>query len=301
MSDARSVSAFVKGAFIIVLAIVLYDVMGALVKHLSTRYTTQELTVFRNLFGLVPSLTILLTSRAWIEAGRPVLFRQWPLALARGAVGVLAQMCFYLSLLYMDLATAATLVFAGPLFVTALSVPVLRHHIGIWRWGAVLVGFTGVLLVLKPDAGNISWVAILPVLAAFGYATSSVTSKLFDRSVPTALINLYYTMTALTGAIIVTLLTTGFTPIVFTTDWLWLGLMGVVGGLAAFCMTTANRLADPSSLAPFQYFGVPSSFILGWVFFAEAPFQELFPGVFLIIGGGLLIIWREQQLKRGRG
>lgn len=298
MTAASSSGAFWRAVCVMLTAIFLYDVMGAIVKHLSDAYSTQQLTVFRNLFGLVPSLVILLASASWAKAGRPLVFRQWPLAVFRGCLGVGAQMCFYLSLIHLELATAATLVFAGPLFITALSVPILRHPIGVLRWLAVVVGFAGVVLIVKPGGAALSWWSVLPVCAALGYATTAVTSKLFDRAVPTALINLYYTATALAGATVLVLVSGGFDPIASGGDWLWLIAMGCMGGMAAFCMTTANRLADPSSLSPFQYFGIPSSFFLGWIFFAEAPFDTLIPGVFLIVAGGLIIIWRERRLRR---
>lgn len=287
---------FLRAVAILILAIVLYDVMAAIVKHLTTTLPTQELTVFRNLFGLLPALVILLTSKDWINAGRPIKIRQWRLAVLRGCIGVAAQMCFYLSLIFMELATAATLVFAGPLFITALSVPILRDKIGMLRWMAVIIGFVGVVLVLRPDTGDMTLYAMLPVCAALGYASTAVTSKLFDRSVPTALINLYYTSTALIAATVIVLTTEGFTAISDPAIWGWLCMMGLVGGIAAYCMTSANRMADPSSLSPFQYFGIPSSFILGWVFFSETPFDKILPGAILIVGGGLMVVWRERTL-----
>jgi drug/metabolite transporter (DMT)-like permease len=73
--------------------------------------------------------------------------------------------------------------------------------------------------------------------------------------------------------------------------------MGVAGGTAAFCLISAYRMAKPSSLSPFEYFGIPFSFFLGWIFFLETPFDRLIPGVFLIVGGGLVIIWRERSGK----
>lgn len=298
MTRKDGLVSFLSAAMVMLLAIFLYDLMGAMVKLLRDHYPTQQLTMFRNLFGLVPSLLILLTSRKWIEAGRPVVLRQWKLAVARGSLGVFAQMSFYLSLLHMELATASSLVFAGPLFVTALSVPLLGHRIGLWRWSAVVIGFVGVLLVLRPGADSFDWYSVLPVCAALGYASTAVTAALFDKSVPTALINLYYTTAALIVAAVLTFTTSGFTPIVEPAHWAWLAGMGIVGGLAAYCMTTAHRLAEPSSLSPFQYFGIPSSFLLGWLFFAEAPFGQLIPGVFLIAGGGLLIVWRERALAK---
>lgn len=298
MDGQSRVVSFILASMVLLLAIVLYDVMAAIVKLLSEHYSAQQLTMYRNLFGLAPSLLILFTSRKWVESGRPILIGQWKLAVARGSLGVFAQMSFYLSLLYLPLATAATLVFAGPLFVTALSVPVLGHRIGLWRWSAVVIGFLGVLLVLHPTADSFNWYTVLPVCAAFGFAGTAVTATLFDKTVPTALINLYYTSAALIGSTVLAISTDGLAPVERMDHWAWLACMGIVGGLAAYCMTTAFRLADPSSLSPFQYFGIPSSFVLGWLFFSEAPFGQLFPGVLLIVGGGLLIVWRERSLTK---
>ncbi len=294
----RSPQPFAFAICAMLLAIVLYDVMGAIVKDLRADYTTQQLTEFRNLFGLVPAGILLMRSRSWIAAGRPLVIRQWPLAVLRGIIGVCAQLSFYLALIHMDLATATTLVFAGPLFVTALSWPILGHVVGWLRWGAVVLGFGGVVLVLGPNQGEVSWTAFLPVLAALGYGCTAVTAKLFDDDVPTPLVSLYYTLTALLAAVILTIWTGGFAPVIGSADWAWLAMMGCVGGLAAFFMTSANRMADPSSLSPFQYFGIPSSFLLGWMFFSEAPFDDLIPGVFLIIAGGLIIVARERQLGK---
>lgn len=290
---------FAAAVSVLLCAIVLYDGMGAIVKHLSDRYPVQQLAVFRNLFGLLPSLVILLSSRSWKAAGRPVLIGQWKLAAFRGGLGVFAQMSFYLALFHIELATASALVFAGPLFVTLLSIPILRHKIGPWRWTAVVVGFAGVMMVLRPSMDGFSWHLALPLCAAFGFASTSVISALFERSTPTALINLYYTVFALLGSLALTLLTSSFTPIDNARDWIWLLAMGLIGGLAAYCMTTAHRLVEPSSLSPFQYLGIPSSFLLGWALFEEAPFDRLFPGILLIVGGGSLVIWQERNLSRG--
>ena len=279
------------------MAIMLYDIMGAIIKHLGQQYPTQQLSMFRNLFGLVPTLLILFCSQSWIKAGRPVVIRQWKFALARGGLGAFAQITFYLALFHLEFATATTIAFAGPLIITALSVPLLGHRVGLWRWLAVLIGFAGVMLVMRPSAQGFNWYAILPLCAAFGYASISVTARLFDKSVPTTVINLYYNVGSLIGSIALVVFTSTFVQIGTLVDWLWLAAMGMAGGIAAYLMITAYRLADPSSLSPFEYFGIPFSFILGWLVFAETPFDQLIPGVFLIVGGGLVIIWREHTSK----
>lgn len=161
------------------------------------------------------------------------------------------------------------------------------------------MGFVGIVLVMRPDAGSFNVYALLPVCAALGYAASSVTAQLFDKSVSTALINLYALAGALTGAVVLVVFTGGYVEVETYQDWLWLLAMGVAGGSAVFCLVTAYRLTAPSNLAPFEYFSIPFAFFLGWMFFDESPFHRLIPGVFLIIGGGLLIVWRQRKAKTG--
>ena len=284
---------------IILLAIFLFDVMGAIIKHLGARYPAQQLSMLRNVFGLIPSVLVLFYSRDWRESGRPVRLVQWKLAIARGGFVTIAQFCFYLSLIHLEFATASTIAFSGALFVTLLSIPILGHRVGIWRWSAVGTGFVGIVLVMRPDAGSFNVYALLPVCAALGYAASSVTAQLFDKSVSTALINLYALAGALTGAVVLVVFTGGYVEVATYQDWLWLLAMGVAGGSAVFCLVTAYRLTAPSNLAPFEYFSIQFEFFLGWMFFDESPFHRLIPGVFLIIGGGLLIVWRQRKAKTG--
>ena len=124
--------------------------MGSIVKYLSANYPPQQLSLFRNLFGLLPRAAVLFATSAWHAAGRPWRIRQWRLGLARGGFVTLAQFCFYAALGH--LAFANTLAFAGPLIITALSVPVLGQRVGAWRWSAVVIGFAGVVLIMRPGA-----------------------------------------------------------------------------------------------------------------------------------------------------
>ena len=196
----------------------------------------------------------------------------------------------------MELATASTLAFAGPLFITALSVPILKSRVGWMRWMAVVIGFIGIVLVMRPSGSELfEKSAFLPVIAAFGYALSSVLVRMFDESAPTALINLYTTLGALFCSTLLMVSLDVYQPIQSPTDWLWMVALGMVGGMAVFCLIVAYRLTQPSNLSPFEYFGIPFSFAIGYFLFDEAPVGKLFPGVLLIIAGGLLIVWRERR------
>ena len=288
-------SNFTRAVFIILLAIFLFDVQGAIIKHMGDRYPVPQIATFRNLFGLIPSILILVLSSEWHQRGRKLFISQWRLGLLRGLFIAGAQYCFYLAITKMELATAITLTYIGPIFITILSIPILKHSVGVWRWLAVGIGFFGVLLIMQPGVDVFKPVALLPVGAAFGYSVAVICSKLFHDDVPTAIINMYSAVGALAGSTTLLFATTGYIPIESINDWLWLVAMGSVGGCALLLMISAYRLTRPGSLSPFEYFGIPFSFILGWVFFGEAPFERLLPGVIFVVAGGLLIAWRERK------
>ena len=124
----------------------------------------------------------------------------------------------------------------------------------------------------------------------------SLSTRFFTSDVPTAVIGIYASVGALCSALLIVLFTGNWIPMSSIQDWLWLISMGSVGGCAVLCLITAYRMADPSSLSPLEYFGIPFSFLLGWMFFDETPFDSLFPGVLFIVAGGLLVIWRERQV-----
>ncbi len=300
VTQASSVqySPFIKAVFTVILAIFLFDVQGALIKHMGGRYPVEQISFYRNLFGILPNLLLLLFSAQWHNSGRSLRTGLWKLALGRGLLLVLAQLSFYTSLIYMELATATTLAFAGPIFVTTLSIPLLGHKVGWVRGFAVALGFAGVVMVMKPGSDAFTPFALLPVAAAFFYALTSLSSRFFDKSVPTALISIYGSIGAMLVTLVILIVKGDAIMLKSLRDWLLFFVMGGVGGTAVYLLITAYRMTDPSSLSPFEYFGIPFSFFLGWVFFNESPFDSLFPGVFFIVGGGLLVVWRERALAR---
>lgn len=282
------------------LSLLLFDIMGLIIKHLSPHYTAMELSAWRNAFGMVPSFIALWSARSWHQKGRPVVIRQWKLAVFRGVCITFAQLSFYMSLGVMAFATSTTITYANALFVTALAVPILGERVGLWRWAAVMVGFAGVVMVVGPGRDAFSPWALLPLIAAFLYAMSAVTSQRLDADVPTPLANLYSSSVAFVGSVIMAFTWGGFTTVASSTDLFWLVTMGAVGGSAVLLLVSAYRMTEQSNLAPFSYFGIPLAFVMGWLVFDEAPWRDLFPGAILIIAGGLMIIWREQRLKQQR-
>ena len=288
---------FGRAVVYILLAILLFDLQGVIIKFLGERYPVQQLAAFRNVFGLIPSILVLLLSREWHARGRQLKIRQWRLGLVRGLSIAGAQFCFYLSITKMELATASTLTYISPVLITMLSIPILKHQVGLWRWMAVFIGFVGVLMIMAPGSEVFTPYSLLPIGAALGYSLSTVCVRLFDEHIPTALINMYASIGALLGTLAIVVATTGYLQVESGQDWLLLITMGFVGGFAVLALINAYRLTRPANLSPYEYFGIPFAFVLGWIFFDEAPFEKLIPGVFLIVMGGMLIAWRERRKR----
>jgi len=288
---------------ILLAGIVMLDCMGAIAKHLVERYPAQQISLTRNIFGLLPTFSILLwEARGRINLGS-IRLRQWQLGFARGLMVAVAQLALYGSYLYLELATVAVIFYCQPLFIAMLAVPWLGERVGIWRWAAVLSGFVGVVLVIGPGTDMFSWSGILPAVAAFFYANSLVLMRRFDKSASNAAINLYAQAGAIAGSLILLLTTSdavmpdGSATEIFIDLGLAL-LLGGFGGFGVYFLTLAYRRTQASLLAPFEYFGVLSALVIGWIVFSEWPVQRIFPGVVFIIGAGVVIILRQRRASR---
>jgi len=280
------------------LSLVFFDLMGLIIKRLSSDYSAAELSAYRNVFGLIPNAVALWSSQSWHNGGRRLRVRQWTLIGARGLIVTLAQLMFYLSLGRIAFASATTISCSSGLFMTAFAVLLLGERVGLIRWIAVLIGFVGVVMVMGPGRETFALDSLLPLAAAALYALTGVTARLFDEDVPSALVNLYSTAFAVLGSTVLAFFLGGFSPIQNTSDFAWIIAMGLCGGTAVLLLVISFRMTDQSNLAPFSYFGIPMAFIFGWIFFGEAPWRDLFPGSILIVTGGLLVIWRERHRNR---
>ena len=281
-------------AGVLLFGICAFDMMGILVRMLGGSYPILQIAVLRNLFGVLPALFLLWHARQ-LSNLTMLLNRQGLLVtLIRSASVAIAQFCFYNALTRIEFATATALAFCGPMFLTALSVPVLGHRVGVWRWSAILIGFAGVVTILQPFRDGFSLAMILPVMAAFFYAVSSILVRRFPADVPSPVIQFSQQIVTFVIMLVALFLFQQPVPATGISDILLFVLVGIFGGTGVMCLVIAYRLADPGSVSPFEYFGIPISFCLGWLFFREAPFDDLFPGILLIVIAGITIIVRER-------
>lgn len=286
-----------KAIAIILLGITAFDFMGVAVRTLGSNYSILQISVLRNLFGIIPALILLSLGPGIYALKQLKTFAYWKITVFRGAVVLLAQFCFYTSLTKIEFATASALGFTSPLFITMLSIPILGHKVGFFRIFAVCFGFLGVLAIFQPFDESFSYWLFLPVVAGFCYALSSILVRMFSDEFHSGSIQIGQQLVTCSIGAVILIFTGEFNQIDNSFDILVFILMGLCGGIGVLSLVISYRLVAPSILAPFEYFGIPISFILGWLFFSEAPFDILFPGVLFIIFAGLLIIYRESTLK----
>jgi drug/metabolite transporter (DMT)-like permease len=287
----------IRAILVCLLAYLCFDLMSVHVRILSVRYSPQELSVYRNVLGVLPSILLLIYTRELSFDIKDYKIKKWKLAFGRGLLVALAQLLFYTALADLELATVSALGQTNTIFIVLIAVIFYGEKVGAWRWSAVIIGFGGAVWIMQPGSNMFTWTAALPIGAAFCYAASMVTLRSFDVSISSAIIYLYSSVAAALGAILLATGTTDFSPIQSISDALLIFSMSLCGGFGVVFLMYAFRQAPASVLAPFSYFGILTAFGLGWIVFDELPLDKLFPGVILIILSGLTILWREERNK----
>ncbi len=287
----------VRAILICLVAYFCFDLMAVHVRFLSERYNPQELSFYRNVLGIIPALMFLAYNGQLTFRLREYRIAKWRLAVGRGLLIAVAQFLLYSSLMRLELATVSALGQTVATFVVLIAIVLYSEHVGIWRWGAVIFGLLGAVIIIQPGSDLFTLHALFPVGAAFCYAASTVTLRSFDNSVSNAILFMYSAISAAFGALILAIGTTDFSPIYSYKDFLIILSMSFFGGFGVVFLMSGFRKAPSSVLAPFSYFGILNAFVLGWIFFGEFPIQRLFPGVIFIIASGLMIIWRERYAK----
>ena len=278
----------------------LLDCMGIAIKYLRADYPAAQLSVFRNLFGMIPCFIALYFSKDWHDRGRKVVIKRWRFGLARGLIMSFAQLCLYTSYLYLPYALVATMEYTGPMMITLLAIPLLGEKFGWYKSLAVLTGFIGIIFIMQPWSESFNLYMLLPVMAAFGYSLARVTALNFSNDTPVPLINLYANIGTLLCAIFLVITFNMWENFKSLYDVLILFIMGIAGGSGVLLLIYGSRKAELSKIMPFDYIEIFFALILGWVFFKEWPVDQLFPGALFIVAGGIIIYLRQMNFLKTR-
>lgn len=273
-------------------AVVAMGLMSALVKLAAERGAhTLEIVFFRNLFAFIPIVAYVLATRGWI-----VLRTTRPLGhLTRAAIGISGMLCGFAALGMMPLSDFTAITFAAPLFITALSWPVLSEKVGPHRWAAVAVGFVGVLVMVRPDPVNLIGLgALLALGQALGTAGAMLAIRQLGSTEPGPTIVFYFTLAA-------TLVGAAGLPFVWTRPSPELLLIligcGLLGGVGQLLLTQAFRLAPAAIVAPFEYAALLWAGLLGFTLWGETPSAATLVGGTIVVSSGLYILWRETRRR----
>jgi len=278
----------------------LLDCMGIAIKYLRDDYPAAQLSVFRNLFGMIPCFIALYFSQDWHDSGKKLVIKRWRFGLARGLIMSFAQLCLYTSYLYLPYALVATMEYTGPMMVTLLAIPLLGEKFGWYKTLAVLTGFVGIIFIMQPWSESFNFYMLLPVMAAFGYSLARITALNFSNDTPVPLINLYANIGTLICAILLVITFNMWENFKSLYDLFILFLMGFTGGTGVLLLIYGSRKAELSKIMPFDYIEIFFALILGWIFFKEWPVDQLFPGALFIVTGGIIIYLRQNNLSKTR-
>jgi len=260
--------------------------MDTIAKYLSSEISFFQITWARYFFTVFWTLPLMFfffrKNLKWSENPK--------LQILRGITLLSANVCFFYSISVISMAKALTLAFIAPLVTTALSPIILGEKVGIKRWSAVIVGFIGSLVVIRPGLIEFNIATIAALGTGFFYGVYLIITRKL-HTVDNPLLTLL--ITGVVGAIISSL----FVPIVWInlsqSQWLWLALMGIFACLGHLLLIYSLRYADASKLAPFGYFEIITNIILGYYFFKDFPDIWTFAGLLIITSSGVYIFRRE--------
>jgi drug/metabolite transporter (DMT)-like permease len=199
---------------------------------------------------------------------------------------------------YLPLTVTATIMFAMPIFITVLSVPLLGEAVGLRRWLAVLVGFGGILVVMQPWGGAFHWAMLLSIGAVLCGSVYTILTRRLAGVDSTNTQQLYAALVATLG--VLPFAAADWTPPAGALGWTLFACMGVFGWAGHQLLTAAHRYALASVLAPFVYTQLIYMTLASWVVFAQPPTVWVLAGAPVVAGSGFYIWWRERQLARVR-
>ena len=276
------------GVALMLAAMMVVPLMDGIAKHLSATFSVAQVTWARYFFHLVILLPVVL----WRHGAAALLLRRPVLQIARGGFLLGSTLLFFGAIALMPIADAIALVFVAPLIVTALSSVVLGERVGIRRWLAVIVGFLGVLVIVRPGMSAFHWGMLLALGAGSIYAFYSLATRRLSGSAP-PLVTLTYT--ALLGAVVMSAVVPFFWKTPTTTELAWMALMGAVAAAGHFLIIKSFEYAEASLLAPLGYSEIISATAVGYLAFGDFPDEWTWAGVAVIIASGIYVSLRERK------
>ncbi len=284
----------------------IFSFQDVVIKTVAGSYPVHEVITIR----CFVSIPILLAMLHWHGGIRALVSPRAGWLALRGAALMAAYTAYYLAFPVLPLASIVALYFTVPLFITALAGPFLGEKIGLNRWIATIVGFAGVVVMMRPASGLFEWAALLPVAAAFSYGVAALMARRLGATDSAPVMAFYQNLLFLTGALVMAGLfgqggyegdktgSLGFLlrawTMPSTTDLLLMAATGPIAAVGTVLLTQAYRMAEANLVASFEYTGLIWASLWGFTFWGEIPGLATLAGAALIVGAGLYMLTRAR-------
>ncbi len=284
------VHAPLQGIALMIAAFTTFAALDTTAKYLVQFYPPEQVVWARYTGHCVLALVIL-----WPRNGAALLrSRRLGTQVLRSLLLFATTCTNFVALQYLQLAETSAIFFSTPLIVALLSVPLLGERIGPRRWTAIMIGFLGVLVVVRPGLGLMHWAAGLSLLTAIGAALYQITTRKLAGVDPAATTQFY---TALVGTLAITPLVPFTWQAPDLTGVLLMALLGALGGFGHWLLILAHRMAPAPILAPFNYTQIAPMVLLGFLVFGDLPDVWTVTGAGVVLASGLYLLYRERKVK----
>jgi len=302
----RSRRARLVGIACVVGAVTIFSLQDLTFKWMSDRYPLHQIVFVRGVVAIAVVLAILVP----LEGGyRMLLSKRIPLHLLRGFALVVGNMTFFAGLASLQLAEGVAIFFTAPLIITLLSIPLLGERVGVSRLLAVSCGLLGATVVMRPGGDTFQGAAVLPLIAAFAYASMTIMTRKIGTQDKASVMAFYLQVMFIASSLAIFLVagngrfagSDNRSMEFLLRAWVWpssfdLTLMVVIGVLNAFggyLISQGYRLSEASVVAPFEYVAIPLAVIWGFLIWSDFPDALSWTGICMILGAGLFVAWSE--------
>jgi len=275
-----------RGILLMILATILFSIMHASIKHISSGIHPFEVAFFRNLFGLI------VIAPWFIKYGiKPLVTKKIKLHFLRSFFNVIAMLTFFYALSVTPLAEVASLAFTAPLFATLLAIIFLREKIGIRRSGAIIVGFIGAAIIVNPDFKNINIGHMCILISASIWSVALIFIKILGRTESSVTITSYMVIFMIPLSAIAA---SFYWVLPSLNDLLILAVIGIAGTGAQMLLAQALKEEDTGIIMPFDFLKLIWAVLIGYLIFSETPTINVWIGGIIIFSSTLYVAYRER-------
>lgn len=277
----------ILGVSAMLLSILLFSMMDATVKWLGSTYPTQQIMFFRCFVALIP-VSVIIYSRGGFNILKT---QQIKMHLLRNVLGISAMGFAFYAFSLMRLADAISILHTAPLVMTALSVLILGERVGKHRWSAIIAGFIGMLIVVRPGEDMLESGSFFMLIAALLIGFTTIIIRHLSVKDDPVCITFYFTVTGIVVSVIGIAIFGWVSPP--PGDWFFLIVVGLFGGLAQYLMTLSYRHSEIAVVAPLKYLSIGFGGLLAYFIWAEIPDFQSMSGIVIIVASGLYTLHRE--------